>query len=115
MSNSANKLTFNPTTGQLDVVNVFSPPNGSATLVTGTVTVSTPYITANSEVFLTGQDGSGSPGELSITNRVAGVSFDILSTSNMDTRKVAWLLYEPATSTTHIGPWMGLAFTNFDT
>src|SRR6185369_4166045 len=52
---------------------------GLATLVAGTVTIANTAITANSRILLTVQDVNGGiPGLLSITNKVAGVSFDIL-------------------------------------
>lgn len=95
MSNSVTKFLFNAIQGTLDLVSVFSPPNGTVTLVAGTVVVPCTTVTANSEIFLTGQNTGGTAGELSISARSAGVSFTILSTSNTDTRTIAWLLYEP--------------------
>lgn len=69
---------------------------GTSTLVGGTVTVSTTAVTANSRIFLTGQNSSGTHGELTVSARVAGTSFTITSSSGTDTRSVAWLLMEPA-------------------
>lgn len=68
---------------------------GVATLVAGTVTVTNGNTTAASRIFLTGQNVSGTPGDLTVTNRVPGTGFDILSSSAADTRDVAWLLIEP--------------------
>lgn len=69
---------------------------GSATLVAGTVTVNTTAVTANSRIFVMGQNSSGAHGELTISARVAGTSFTITSSSATDTRSVAWMIFEPA-------------------
>jgi hypothetical protein len=69
---------------------------GAATLVAGTVTVNTAAVTANSRIMLTGQDSSGTHGELTISARTGGTSFTITSTSATDTRSVAWIIFEPA-------------------
>ncbi len=69
---------------------------GAATLVTGTVTVNTTKVGANSRIFLTGQGAGGTVGFLRVSARVNGTSFTILSSSATDTRSVAWLLVEPA-------------------
>lgn len=68
---------------------------GAATLVAGTVTVNTTAVTANSRIFMNGQNSSGTHGELTISARVAGTSFTITSTSATDTRLVAWFILEP--------------------
>lgn len=68
---------------------------GASTLVAGTVTVNNTLITANTRIFLTGQNSSGTHGELTVSARVAGTSFTITSSSATDTRSVAWLLIEP--------------------
>jgi hypothetical protein len=69
---------------------------GTATLVSGTVVVPTTKVTASSRIFLTGQNNSGTVGELMVSARSAGTSFTILSSSNTDTRAVAWVIVEPA-------------------
>jgi len=70
---------------------------GLATLVAGTVTIANTAITANSRILLTVQDVNGGiPGLLSITNKVAGVSFDILSDNAGDTSIVYYEIREPA-------------------
>jgi hypothetical protein len=69
---------------------------GAATLVAGTVTVNNTLITGNTRIFLTGQNSSGTHGELTISARSVGTSFTITSSSATDTRSVAWLLIEPA-------------------
>lgn len=69
---------------------------GSATLVAGTVVVSTTKVTASSRIFLQGQNTSGTAGELTISARTAGTSFTITSLNVLDTRLVAWIIMEPA-------------------
>lgn len=69
---------------------------GVATLVAGTVTVNNTLITGNTRIFLTGQNSSGTHGELTVSARSASTSFTITSSSATDTRSVAWLLIEPA-------------------
>lgn len=68
--------------------------SGVATLVGGTVTVSNANITASSRIFLTGQNSSGTPGDLYVSARSNGVSFTITSTSGTDTRQVAYFIVE---------------------
>jgi hypothetical protein len=75
---------------------------GVATLASGTVTVSTTAVTANSRIMLTPQTGiSGAIGFLGVTARTAGTSFTITardaagSTVTNDTRQVAWVIFEP--------------------
>lgn len=69
---------------------------GTATLVAGAVTINTTAVTASSRILLTGQNSSGTAGNLTVSSVTAGTSFTITSTSNTDTRLVAWLLIEPA-------------------
>ena len=99
MSNSSNKFSFNPITGLLDLISVFYPPNGTATLVGGAKTVASTDVTVNSEIFLTNNKKGGTLGDLYIDNVVAGISFDIVSTSGTDTSTIAWLLFEPQVAT----------------
>ncbi len=68
---------------------------GTATLVGGTVTVSNTVVTANSRIFLSAQDASGTHGNLGISAKTAATSFVITSTDGADTRSVAWLIVEP--------------------
>ncbi len=70
---------------------------GTATLVGGTVTVSTTAVTATSRIFLTIQTNGGTVGTPYISARVAATSFTITSTSGTDTSTLAWILIEPAT------------------
>jgi hypothetical protein len=69
---------------------------GRSTLVAGTVVVGNTAVTANSEIFLTCQTPGGTPGFLRISDRTAGTSFTILSSSGTDTSVVSWLIVEPA-------------------
>jgi hypothetical protein len=69
---------------------------GSATLVGGTVTVSTTAVTATSRILLTTNNPGGTPGAVYVSARVAGTSFTITSTSGTDTSDVVWAIFEPA-------------------
>lgn len=71
---------------------------GVATLVAGTVTVSTTKVTANSRIFLTRQTTGGTLGSsVDVTARSAGTSFTITSNGSiLDTSTVAWVIVEPA-------------------
>lgn len=68
---------------------------GVATLVGGTVTVNNTTVAANSRIFLSGQNTSGTAGELTISARIAGTSFTVASTSGTDTRQIAWWVISP--------------------
>jgi hypothetical protein len=69
---------------------------GTATLVAGTVTVNTTAVTANSRIFLTHQNNSGTVGFVTVSARTAATSFTILSSNAADTSSIAWMLVEPA-------------------
>lgn len=69
---------------------------GVATLVAGTVTVNNTSITANSRIFLTAQAGVLNIGVVSVTSRVVGASFTITSLNALDTRTIAYQIFEPA-------------------
>jgi hypothetical protein len=68
---------------------------GSATLSSGTVTVSTTKVTANSRIILTTNSSSGTVGTPYVSARSAGTSFTITSTSGSDASTVAWVILEP--------------------
>lgn len=68
---------------------------GAATLVGGTVTVSTTAVTANSRIFLTAQDNN-CVGALKVSARSAGANFTISSPVITDTCLAAWIISEPA-------------------
>lgn len=69
---------------------------GAATLVAGTVTVANTRVKANSRILLTGQNSSGTHGELTVSARVVGTSFTITSSNAADTRNIAWIIIETA-------------------
>lgn len=71
--------------------------SGIATLVGGTVTVSTSKVTANSRIHLTPQSvaGVGAVVAIGVSDRTAGVSFDITSANVLDTSDVDWMIVEP--------------------
>ena len=70
---------------------------GLATLSSGSATVNTTKVTANSRIFLTIQDPNGGTiGTVYVSARTASTSFTITSTSGSDVSKVAWLIVEPA-------------------
>ena len=68
---------------------------GQAVLVAGTVSVANTSITANTRVFLSHANTSGTLGHLYVSARVASTSFDITSSDAADTSTVNWLLIEP--------------------
>jgi hypothetical protein len=68
---------------------------GVATLSSGAVTVSNTSVTANSRIFLTGQDNNVT-GALRVSARTAGTSFVITSSAAGDSGVVAYELFEPA-------------------
>lgn len=69
---------------------------GTATLSSGSVTVSNTSVTANSRIFLTSQSDGGTPGWLRVSARTASTSFTITSSSGSDTSTVAYQIFEPA-------------------
>lgn len=69
---------------------------GVVTLVAGTATVNTTAVTANSRIFLSNQDGGGTPGFIWISARTAATSFTITSASVVDTGSIAWMIVEPS-------------------
>lgn len=79
----------------IQIANETNGAQGLATLSSGTVTVSHTGITANTRIFLTTQNVSGTPGFVYISARTPGVDFTITSSSASDDSDVAWLLVEP--------------------
>jgi hypothetical protein len=69
---------------------------GRATLVAGTVTVSTTKVTAVSEIFFANNVPGGTVGLVRVSARTAGTSFVLTSSSAADTSTYAWLIMEPA-------------------
>lgn len=69
---------------------------GTATLSSGTVTVNTTKVTANSRIFLTINGGTlTNVGTPYVSARNAGTSFTITSTNSSDASDVAWIIIEP--------------------
>lgn len=69
---------------------------GTATLSSGSATVSTTAVASTSRVFLTSNADGGTPGWVRVSARTAGTSFTITSSSASDTSTVAWLILDPA-------------------
>jgi hypothetical protein len=65
---------------------------GRATLVAGTVTVSTGEVVANDNIILSRVVAGGTLGQLSVGTIVAGTSFVINSDNATDTSTVYWLI-----------------------
>ena len=92
-------------TGTLDIkqagkgLQVSEGANGkqgrTAAMTAGTITVANTSVTANSEIFLTGQVLGGTAGGLNVSSRTAGTSFTITSTNAADTSTVGFLINEP--------------------
>lgn len=68
---------------------------GIVNLTAGTVTVLNTSVTANSRIFLTGQDVNA-VGPFHIENVVPGESFDVVSALPTDSGSVAFEIFEPA-------------------
>ena len=70
---------------------------GIVTLSSGTATVSTTAITNNSRIMLSvnGLGSVSTPQAIAVNGRTAGVSFNIVSASNIDTSNVFWQIFEP--------------------
>lgn len=64
----------------------------SAAMTAGAITISTTAVTASSKIFLSAATAGGTQGVLSVANIVAATSFDIVSSSNLDTSTVNWLI-----------------------
>jgi hypothetical protein len=64
--------------------------SGVATLVAGTKTVTSTIVPAGATISLTRQTTGGTVGHLSISNIIAGTSFDIDSSSATDTSTILW-------------------------
>lgn len=67
--------------------------------VGGSARIANGNVTASSNIFLTTQSISGTPGFVYIKDRNAGTSFDIQSSSSSDRSKVAWIIIEPVSLT----------------
>lgn len=67
-------------------------PTGTAVLVGGTKVVNYPSIRNDSIIILSRQIGGGTLGHLSVSARVEGQTFTILSSSATDTSTIAYLI-----------------------
>ena len=93
----AGNVTLSAVGGSLLVREGTNAISGLATLSSGTVTVSTTKVTANSRIYLTINGGTlANVGTPYISARVAGTSFTITSTNVLDASNVAWFIIEPA-------------------
>lgn len=79
-----------PTSAQLYYPESGQSVIGSATLVAGTVTVNSAYVTATNPIFVT--NGTG---WCRVSARVAGTSFTITSSSGADTSLVHYVILTP--------------------
>lgn len=84
------------TTYRLDQ-NIKNTANGKAILVSGSVTVTSSIVTANSIIMCTPLTlGTVTvPVGLGVTTRIAGTSFTINSENALDTSTVQWVMFEP--------------------
>jgi hypothetical protein len=70
---------------------------GTSVLSRGSATVTSPWLTADSRIFLSNTLAGGTPGFVYVSSRTAG-HFTISSTSRSDTSQIAWMIVsdEPA-------------------
>lgn len=66
---------------------------GTATLVAGTVTVSTTAVNAGSIIYIARRTNGGTLGGESVGTVTPGVSFVINSTSGTDTSAINWIIF----------------------
>lgn len=69
---------------------------GTNALSSGVAIVATTAVGTTSRIFLTAQDGSANIGDVWISARTAGASFQISSSNVLDARTVAWWIVDPA-------------------
>lgn len=91
-------LTLNTAGNKISIKEGTNAAMGVATLVLGTVVVSTTVVTATSRIQLTAQSlGTITvPSALGVSARTAGTSFTILASQLTDTSVIAWEIREPA-------------------
>ena len=85
LAHTGNKLLIHASTSASDAI-------GTATLVAGSVVVSTTAVTSSSIIFLTRNTAGGSLGNLTYGSIVNGTSFTITSSSGSDTSTVNYLI-----------------------
>lgn len=84
-------LTFSGTSLSTPALNLAS--SGSVNLSSGFATVTTNKVTSTCLIFLTVQSSnSGTVGNLRVTSKVAGTSFNIQSSSPTDVSTVGWMI-----------------------
>lgn len=66
---------------------------GTGTLAAGTATITNRFVTARSIILAT-RTAAGA-GVLRVVNRVAGTSFDVVSSDALDAGTFDWLQFEP--------------------
>jgi len=71
--------------------------SGTATLVAGSVIVSSSLVSSTTKIFLTVQSLGTvtTPKTVAVTSRVNGTSFTITSEDNTDTSVIAWMFIQP--------------------
>jgi hypothetical protein len=94
--NSVGDLIINTVGRGLQIKEGSNAKMGTATLVAGTVTVSTTAVTATSRIFLTSQADGGTVGFQRVSARTAATSFVITSSNAADTSTIAWFIVEPS-------------------
>lgn len=89
----AGNLTLNAAGNKINITTGSNASAGTATLVGGTVTVSTTAVTASSLIFLTDTASSlTNVGTLAVTAKSAGTSFTVTSSNASDTSTFNWLI-----------------------
>ena len=88
-------LDLNTIGGKIKIAEGGSASMGQATMIGGTIQVNITIITANSRIFLSAANVSGTAGFLSYAINPA-VSFTITSSSAIDTRTINYLIIEPS-------------------
>lgn len=92
---SPNKLNGTLTAyGVMPIYPKVQVPTGTVTLTNGQATVYTTALDANSIVFATIQNPSGTFGGISVTNKINATSFELRSSSATDTSVVGWWIVE---------------------
>lgn len=83
--------------GKMSIKEGTNAAMGTATLASGTVTISNTRVTANSRIFLTCQGGTVTNlGNLYVSAKTAGTSFTVSSSNAADACTFAWLIIDPA-------------------
>jgi hypothetical protein len=97
-SSTVNTLRLTTAGGGIGIKAGTNATIGTATLAAGSATVSTTKVTATSVIFLTVQaiGTVTTPKPMTILNKNAGVSFQIVSSDATDTSTVAWWIVETA-------------------